>query len=403
MKKVLTLFLIFYTHLSFAQLIIGGLGADSRLAKIISGSDFEIRNVKFRGAITSRGAFTNKQTSLPFKDGIILSTGDIMKAAGFNRANGMSTANQTSGDKNLSNLVKKTTYDAAILEFDFIPCSDVISFRYIFASEEYNEYVNSGFNDIFGFLLTNQQTGKKTNMAVLPGTNTPITINNINSERNSSFFYFNNREQEKKNFKHGIEYDGFTKPLIAYAEVEAFTPYHIKICIADVGDMNYDSSVFIEGSSFTCKKKNNFIRDTKTYFSKFDPDIKDKVQAKFINDPTVKEVNKHITSKKFKPLLVHFDFDSDIPSFSEKEKIQQRIKILKNSKRKIIISGHTDVKGNNKYNVGLSKRRAESIKRFLIKEGVPEKRIITKFYSFKQTISKDEDAKNRRVVIDLLP
>ena len=47
-----------------------------------------------------------------------------------------------------------TINDAAVLEFDFIAISDTILFDFVFASDEYLEFVNTAFNDVFGFFLS---------------------------------------------------------------------------------------------------------------------------------------------------------------------------------------------------------------------------------------------------------
>ena len=86
-----------------------------------------------------------------------MSSGDIASAPGPNSDPGFTEvfggATQTDQDLNLA-ASGGTTFDAAVLEFDFIPIGDSVIFRYVFASEEYNEYVCSNVNDIFGFLIS---------------------------------------------------------------------------------------------------------------------------------------------------------------------------------------------------------------------------------------------------------
>src|SRR5690606_8196735 len=80
----------------------------------------------------------------------------------------------------LSQLVGgEATYNASVLEFDFIPYSDTVKFRYIFGSEEYREYVNTGFNDVFAFFISGPGYAGYQNIAKLPN-NTTVTIDNIN-------------------------------------------------------------------------------------------------------------------------------------------------------------------------------------------------------------------------------
>jgi len=134
------------------------------------------------------------------------------------------------------------------LEFDFIPSSDSVEFRYVFASEEYPEFVNASFNDVFGFFISGQNpTGgaySNLNIARIPGTNLPISIDNVNSTSHSQF-YINNSGNSR------IVFDGMTFVLTAKALVVPCQTYHIKIAIGDVMDGIYDSGVFLEASSFT--------------------------------------------------------------------------------------------------------------------------------------------------------
>lgn len=108
----------------------------------------------------------------------------------------------------------------------------------MFASEEYNEFVDSGFNDVFGFLLDGQ------NIALIPGTTAPIKIDNVNAGSNSGFFTDNTAGGAN------IQYDGFTTVLTANILGLAPGSHTIKLAIADVGDSFLDSAVFIQGSTF---------------------------------------------------------------------------------------------------------------------------------------------------------
>ncbi|MBN2728134.1 MAG: choice-of-anchor L domain-containing protein, partial [Bacteroidales bacterium] len=154
-----------------------------------------------------------------------------------------------------------TTYDAAVLEFDFIPSSDTVRFFYVFGSEEYPEYVCSEFNDVFAFFLSgpNPSGGSYTNenIAKIPGTNIAVAINSINPGVAGAFglgvctslayssLYSNNTGGTT------IQYDGFTTVLEASALVTACETYHIKIAIADVMDGAFDSGVFLQAKSFS--------------------------------------------------------------------------------------------------------------------------------------------------------
>jgi hypothetical protein len=146
------------------------------------------------------------------------------------------------GDPDLDSLSGRTTHDASILEFDFVPQSDSIVFRYVFASEEYNEYVGSQYNDTFGFLIN----GK--NCAVVKradGGEDPVSINTINNGSHSDLYVDNTGGALN------TEMDGLTTVLSCNASVTPNATNHAKLAIADATDFVLDSVVFIEAASFT--------------------------------------------------------------------------------------------------------------------------------------------------------
>lgn len=204
------------------------------------------------------GLFTNNGVSgLSLPAGIILTTGGLdsgyvnAPATYFN-----STAVNLPGDADLNTLVTPfPTYDAATLSFDFASTSDSVEFNFTFASEEYNEYVNSSFNDVFAFFITGPGYAPNTNVALLPGTTTTISINNVNNGNSSGTatgpcmncaFYIDNVGTNAV----GLSYDGFTTVINIKFPVWPCTTYQFKASIADVGDMIFDSMVMLEENSF---------------------------------------------------------------------------------------------------------------------------------------------------------
>ncbi len=205
-------------------------------------------HIKYTGDSNAIGYFSGGDENLLFESGIVLSSGDVKNAKGPNISESTATGFNTKGDSDLEKLVSGyKTKDAAVLEFDFIPFSDTIVFQYIFASEEYPEFVASSYNDVFAFFLSGKNPDggkyKNVNIAVLPNTTIPVSINNVNSLKNSNYY---------KNNTGGlnIEYDGLTIPLTAKAKVVSGEKYHIKIAISDVSDTNLDSGVFLKATSF---------------------------------------------------------------------------------------------------------------------------------------------------------
>ena len=116
----------------------------------------------------------NGFSSFPFATGLVMTTGNVSVAAGPNSSSS-SSSQVSSGytESALSQYTTNTVNNSASLEFDFIAMADTFCFNYVFASEEYCEYVNSSFNDVFAFILTGidpvtfQTTTR--NVAIVPG------------------------------------------------------------------------------------------------------------------------------------------------------------------------------------------------------------------------------------------
>lgn len=222
----------------------------SLVSALLSG-DIVVSNVSYKGIISSAGSFTGGNGIIGFDQGIILSSGSVFNVIGPNQFTGATAGNGVSGDSSLDALIPGLiTRDATVLEFDFVPTGNVLSFQYVFASEEYNEFVYSNFNDVFGFFLNGQ------NIALLPGTTTPVTINNVNGGKPlgtnpaNPQFYINN-DGVNSPAALNTEMDGLTVVLTATAPINAGKINHIKLAIADASDNRLDSNVFIKASSFT--------------------------------------------------------------------------------------------------------------------------------------------------------
>ncbi len=201
-------------------------------------------NIEFTGHPESIGFFTNGTPGLDFNSGIILSTGKAIKVAGPNSSPATCTNLQQPGDSLLTSIINRATYDAAILEFDFIPSNNTISFQYAFGSEEYEEYVGGVFNDIFTFHISGgPENYQNVNIAKIPGTNTPVSINNVNQNQNTSWYTNNN------NGAH-LQFDGMTTTMTAVTAVTPCETYHIRLAIADAADPIFDSGVFLKAGSF---------------------------------------------------------------------------------------------------------------------------------------------------------
>lgn len=228
---------------------------------VLLGSCVTASNVTFNGTANAAGTFNGSGTALGLNSGIVLTTGRASLSIGPDNANSLGFNNIGAGDPDLTVLAAGfSTYDASVLQFDFIPQSDTLRFNYIFGSEEYPEYVNSGYNDVFGFFISGPgfagpYSGGAVNIALIPGTSTPVAIDNVNNGYSGSepatgpcdncAYYVDNSNGP------AVQYDGHTVVLTAQAVVVPCQTYHIKIAIADAGDGALDSGVFLEAGSFT--------------------------------------------------------------------------------------------------------------------------------------------------------
>ncbi len=259
LKLFLSFISIFFYFFSFSQLTISKKLTPSGIVnQVLKGKGVEISNITFRGASNALGTFTANNTNLGIKEGIILSTGSIYNAVGPNKEEDKSTDFGKPG----YNLLGSTSYDAAVLEFDFTPQGDTIEFQYVFASEEYPEYVNKEFNDIFGFFISGPGISGVKNIALLPDGST-VTINNVNQFKNSSYYISNA-------FGSTIEYDAFTKVLTARAIVQCGKTYHLILAIADIQDYVYDSAIFLSAKSLSVPTKFEVKQTLSNYY--FDDD-----------------------------------------------------------------------------------------------------------------------------------
>lgn len=187
-----------------------------------------------------------------FESGVVISTGNVASAPGPNEGDNISTGFGGAGDADLDAIVApETTEDAAVLTLTITSTGGNVFFNYIFASEEYNEFVNSEFNDVFAFFLDGQ------NIALIPGTTTPVAINTVNgggptfgTNPSHPEFYHNNDLDDGGPF-FNIEYDGFTSVFTASATGLSPGEHTLEIKIADTGDDIYDSAVFLQAGTLS--------------------------------------------------------------------------------------------------------------------------------------------------------
>jgi hypothetical protein len=230
------------------------------LAEKILGAGITIKDstAVFTGDVRAAGifSFSDEDDVIGFSEGIVLSSGRVRDLQGPN-ASGRTTFNYAlPGDPDLTALVGAWTYDAAVLSFTFVPDADRVFLNYVFGSEEYNEYVNSPFNDVFAFFVNG------VNYAVV--NDQPISVNRIHDGNlspapgvagiatgsNAEFFRNNAPGSNSENLNLKTELDGLTVVLTLEAPVARDAENTIKLAIADTADHILDAAVFIEAGSF---------------------------------------------------------------------------------------------------------------------------------------------------------
>lgn len=252
---------IFLPQLSRAQLITNNsLNPQGLVQNILLGNGVTVSNVTYNGSPAAIAQFTAANTTLGINSGIVMTTGTTLPNGdgpqGPNDASGAGVDNNMGGFNLLSQAIQGTqTYNAAILEFDFIPYADTVRFKYVFGSDEYPEFAppnNTTYNDVFGFFISGPGITGFQNIAKLPN-GAVVSINNVNTITNP-FYFVNNGDGNTSPYNQSpqyIQYDGFTKVLEAISKVQCGQTYHLILAIADVGDGQWDSGIFLEANSLS--------------------------------------------------------------------------------------------------------------------------------------------------------
>jgi hypothetical protein len=232
-----------------AQLVVNNTLTPQQLAQLISGPGVQILNPVVHSGANGYGKYNATNSNLNITEGLLLTTGTINNAVGPNNVGNKTTyfGSQNTPDTYplLTNYTGRTIYEYCEFEFDIIPQGDTIKFDFVFASEEYEEWVGSQYNDVFGFFISgpgitgDPGAGSYHNIALLPNSTTAVTINNVNQNSNTAYYQNNNNGTS-------VQYDGFTKGLKAISRVTPCTTYHLKLIVADASDKLWDSGVFIE-------------------------------------------------------------------------------------------------------------------------------------------------------------
>jgi hypothetical protein len=246
---------------------------NSEIAELLEGFGITILNVDVDCSYQSRGTFSGP-SDLPYESGLVISTGQalhIPNPSSFFAGSDL----QGGSDPDLAMITGvEDLKDRCAIEFDCIPMGDTLVFNYVFASEEYPEYVCTIFNDVFGLFLSGPGISgpfqnNAVNVALLPGTDTPVSINTVNAGMvvemfgdssiclaadtnwlENTVYYTDNSGGQS------LAFDGMTVDLAATAVVVPDNIYHFKAVVADATDGNYDSAVFLQAFSFRSNPNN---------------------------------------------------------------------------------------------------------------------------------------------------
>ena len=220
------------------------------------------------------GIFDGQNSNIGFNSGVVMAAGPVNGLIG-NAA--MADAGQPGNgqtDPDLLTIAQSVTSnpsagfinsvnDVISLEFDFVPSSNVASFNFVFSSDEYTQWINSSFNDVFAFFVSGPGItgpfnappgfpGGAQNIAVVPGTNTPITISTIfpagvpgepPAGLNPQLYISNTGGTTHT-------HNGFTVPIPVELNVQCGETYHFKFAIGDGSDTYLNTAVFLEAGSF---------------------------------------------------------------------------------------------------------------------------------------------------------
>ena len=242
---------------------------------LLLGEGVVATNHSYQGDALQIGFFNGENSNIGLDSGIVMGTGDIVEivpgAFGGFFANAVDDPDLLDVASSVPDLIDQnftvtSVNDVAILEFDFVPVSSFLSFKYVFASEEYFAYENTQFNDVFGFFISGPNiVGPYSSPPGFPdgsiniatfvseelnslGQDLPITISSVNSSYNSQLFITN---QNNGANTVNSTVDGFTTVITAEANVVCGETYHIRLAIADGTDTGLSSFVLLEAGSFS--------------------------------------------------------------------------------------------------------------------------------------------------------
>jgi outer membrane protein OmpA-like peptidoglycan-associated protein len=413
------------------------------VTQVLLGSGVEVGPVEHIGMIGGLGQFDAQSSIIGVNSGLILSTGNIDSINGPNDNSGYTSSGTMpsdrklrnklrKGDKDLNKLCRRRTVDVTVIEFDFVPVKNKLKFNYVFASEEYKEWVGSPFNDVFGFFLSGPGIEGKKNLAVLPNKKeSPISVSTINQRKRRKYWRSNGgmirrighmfrtahvvgkQKSQKKidrinsKLMTQVQFDGLTVVLTVDCDVIPYQKYRMKIAIGDASDRAYDSAVFLEAGSFvSVEDPEGQYYDTLQVLEAQHIDV-DSVLSGSIAETSavvIDTVEVPVINEEFEITDIYFDHSSSELEGSFALQLDKLAYYLnRNEELTCSLYGYADNSGSKKYNQKLSGQRALAVMNYLIGLGVDSKRLDYRGNSSHDAkydnVSEEGKAKNRRVEV----
>ena len=262
MGKLSFLFTLFFVSNVFGQSITVDSQNYSPVALsqlLFESSCAEISNISFSSP-QSVAYFNRNNSSFVLEEGFIIRNGIATHTAGSFTDTNLSSQINTNSDTFLQSLTNQSgqslsVTDVAFFSFDFTSISNAFSFDFVFASNEYGEW-QCGFSDVFAFILTDLTTNVSQNLALVPGTTSPVSVLSIrdqihNSSCNSVNPNFFDTFYANANVPNSVmNMRGFTQLMTAFADVIPGRDYNIRMVIGDVVDADFDSAIFVSAGAF---------------------------------------------------------------------------------------------------------------------------------------------------------
>lgn len=268
--RIVFLLLLFFSLSALAQLKVNSSLPVQEMVQKLAGSGVKVSNIRLNcpsDKLPAYGYFIDNTGTIGIEEGILLSTGAARNALGPNNSAGASQSNGNNyQDPDLLPLLSggEKQFDACVLEFDVQVFADTLSFDYVFASEEYKEFIRD-YHDVFGFFISGPGIPFPRNLALVPGSNLPVSVQNINQDINPGFF-LDNGTGETPFEQLFLQYDGYTRRLTSKIAVIPCQTYSVKLAICDVQDDAYDAGIFIAGKSLQTRAP---LLSAEMEFSKF--------------------------------------------------------------------------------------------------------------------------------------